>query len=107
MHRLVALPRLPSRCRFPIPYPAPRRPPGRIIGGPPGDVLIEGPNEYQLAAVVDPRPHRLPGGVADVGQAFLPGLRDLRRQPERADAGMVDLQVTPEQPAQVTGDGAQ
>ncbi len=56
----------------------PRRPPGRVIGRPPGDVLIEGPDEHQLAAVVDPRPHGLPGGVADEGEAFLPCLRDLR-----------------------------
>ncbi len=85
----------------------PGRPPRRIVGGPPGDVLVERPDEHQLAAEVHPRPHRVALGVTDVGQAFLPRLGDLGRQSQRVDAGMVDLQVAPEQPAQVAGDGTQ
>jgi len=46
-------------------------------------------------------------GVPDVGQAFFPCLRDRGLQPERADAGVVDLQVPPEQPADGVGDVAQ
>jgi len=83
------------------------RPPGGIISGPPGDVFVEGPDEHQFAAEVHPGPHRLAAGVPDVGQAFLPCLRDRGFQPERADAGVVDLQVPPEQPADGVGDVAQ
>ena len=82
----------------------PVRPPGRVVGGPAGDVFIEGFDEDQLAAEVHARPDRSAVGVADPGQAFLPGSRDLRRQMERVDAGMMDFQVPPEQPAQVAGD---
>ncbi|HXZ76111.1 MAG TPA: hypothetical protein VEH31_35290, partial [Streptosporangiaceae bacterium] len=85
----------------------PARPPGGIVGGPAGDVLIEGFDEDQLAAEVDPRPDRPAVGVADEGQPFLPCPGDLGRQVERVDAGMVDLQVPPEQPAQGAGDRPQ
>jgi hypothetical protein len=53
---------------------------------------------------VHPRPHRVPVGVSNVGKTFFPRLGDLRRQSQRVDAGMMDLQVTPEQPAQVADD---
>ncbi|MEU9256294.1 hypothetical protein AB0D66_31320 [Streptomyces sp. NPDC048270] len=46
-------------------------PPRRIVSGPAGDVLVERPDEHQLAAEVHPRPHRVALGVTDVGQAFL------------------------------------
>ncbi|QIZ36452.1 hypothetical protein [Saccharopolyspora sp. ASAGF58] len=82
-------------------------PPGRIVGGPTGDVLVEGPHEHQLAAVVHPRPHGVAVTVADVGQPLLPRLRDSGGKPQRVDARVVDLQVTPEQPAEVAGDRPQ
>jgi hypothetical protein len=49
----------------------------------------------------------MPGGVPDMGQAFLPRPGDRGFQPERVDAGVVDLQVPPEQPANGVGDVAQ
>ena len=79
----------------------------RVVGGPPGDVLVEGPDEHQLAAEVHPGPHRLAVGVPDVCQAFLTRLGDSGFQPQRADAGVMDLQVPPEQPADGVGDVAQ
>ena len=85
----------------------PARPAGGIVGGPAGDVLIEGFDEDQLAAEVHARPDWPAVGVADEGQPFLPYPGDLGRRAERADAGMVDLQVPPEQPAQVAGDRPQ
>src|SRR6478735_235732 len=56
----------------------PRCPAGWIVGCPPGDVLVEGPDVDQFAAVVHPGSQRLPIGGPDVGESFLPGLRDLR-----------------------------
>ena len=49
----------------------------------------------------------MPVGVPDTGHAFLPRLRGCGFQPERADAGVVDLQIPPEQPADGVGDVAQ
>jgi hypothetical protein len=46
----------------------------------------------------------MPAGVPDVGQAFLPRLRHRGLQPQRIDAGVMDLQVPPEQPADGVGD---
>ena len=54
----------------------PRCPPSGIIGRPPGDVLIERPDEEQPATGVYPGPHRMPADIPDVGQAFLPHLHD-------------------------------
>ena len=43
-------------------------------------------------------------GIANAGQPFLPCPGDLRCQVKGVDTGVMDLQVPPEQPAQVAGD---
>ena len=82
----------------------PRSPPGRVVVGPLGDVEVEGPHRRQHAAPVQPRRGQLDllaggrGRGAGAGHhPLLPCRGDLAGQLEGVDAGVVGLQVGPEQ----------
>ena len=78
---------------------APSRPPGRILGGPPGDVQVERPDDQQLAAGGGPVADQPPVLVPDLPEPLFPGRGNLRVQVQREDARVVLLQVSPEQAA--------
>ena len=78
-------------------------PPGRVFGGPLGDVEVERPDGQQLAADVGPVADPPPVAVGELPEPFLPAGGDLGVQAQRADARVVLLQVPPEVAAQRVG----
>ena len=83
----------------------PRPPPGRVVDGPLGDVEVERADGDQGVGRCGPgRAARgAAGAVTDRSSwqdPLLPAGGDRRGQAQRADAGMVEFQVLPEQPAQ-------
>ena len=91
-----------ARCR-------PLRPPGRVIDGPLGDVEVERADCEQGVGRCGPggfRPARGPSRRL-AGDPVFPAGHLRRGQAQRADAGMMQFQVAPEQPAQDVGDRPQ
>ncbi len=92
----------------------PRAPPGRVVDGPLGDVEVERPHHGQGVHPVMPRRQRLGDLPARArgpdrldGDPLLPRRRHAGGQPQRADPGMVELQVAPEQAGQGAGQAPQ
>ena len=91
-----------ARCR-------PLRPPGRVVDGPLGDVEVERADCEQGVGRCGPggfRPARGPSRRL-AGDPVFPAGHLRRGQAQRADAGMMQFQVAPEQPAQDVGDRPQ
>jgi len=87
----------------------PRSPSGRVVG-PFGDIEVEGPRGGEFAATVQPWPgHGDPllvgaGPGAGTGQhPLLPRRGDIARKLQRVDAGMVGLEIGPEEFAEQVG----
>ena len=84
----------------------PRPPAGRVVVGPLGQIEVEGPHRGEHAAPVQPRPADLAlvrGGLRAGEHALLPGRGDVAGQLQRVDAGVVRLQIGPEQLAEQVG----
>jgi hypothetical protein len=88
-----------------------RAPAGRVIIGPFGDVEVERPDRGQHAAAIQPGGHRLDCLAIGAGPGLGPGHHalfprggDVARELQRRDAGMVGLQVGPEQFAEEVGE---
>src|SRR5271157_4327268 len=94
----------PDRARWRL-----LRPPGRVVDGPLGDVEVERADREQGVGRRGPRGLRPAGGASRrlPRDPLLPAGRCRRGQAERADAGMAEFQVAPEQLAQEMGDRPQ
>ena len=88
-----------------------RAPAGRVIIGPFGDVEVEGPDCGQHAAAIQPGGHCLDAAAIGGGRGLGPGHHplfprggDVARELQGGDAGMVGLQIGPEQLAEQVGE---
>src|SRR6266851_6007927 len=92
----------------------PRSPPGRVVSSPLGDVEVEGPDRGQAvrgalprAADFDEATIGLPAAGYLGEDPLLPRRRDRGGKAERVQAGMMKLQVPPEQAAEGIGEAHQ
>ena len=83
----------------------PLRPAGRVVECPLGQVEVEGADGGQAVAVADPLGacRRPPSGAVLDLEPLLPGAGDVVGQVQAGDAGVVVLEVGPEELAQVVG----
>ncbi len=80
----------------------PLSPQGRVLGGPLGDIEVEGPYCVQAARHVRAGQPVCTGPACRLGlDALLPRGGDVGREVQRVDAGVVVLQILPEQQAQM------
>ncbi len=81
----------------------PRGPAARILQGPVGHVGVEGPHRHQDGVGVLAEAAEPVVAIADVAKALLPASCHLVGKVQRVDAGLVQLQVPPEQQHQFAG----